>query len=242
MGTTTKILFGSVATVFLATLFHGPLGFGKRLIDSLDAQAQAAVASVPGVVVRMDDSGLLWRGAILSGPATATQRALLLARIRAIPGMAAARWTEGGLDALAPVASIALPASDTMIAQCQDDIDTLTARRTIRFDVGAVALNEASAGVIGDIASALENCAGVRIEVAGHSDLSGNEPGNLKLSEQRAAVVMAALVARGAPPERLIAKGYGETRPVAKGSSAEAKAENRRIEFHVVSSDDAHPG
>jgi OOP family OmpA-OmpF porin len=69
----------------------------------------------------------------------------------------------------------------------------------------------------------------LRIEV--HTDSMGDDAANQKLSEARAAAVAEALVKRGVACERLIAVGFGESKPVAANDSAEGRAQNRRTLF-----------
>ncbi|HNC97874.1 MAG TPA: OmpA family protein, partial [Myxococcota bacterium] len=73
-----------------------------------------------------------------------------------------------------------------------------------------------------------------RLEVAGHTDSDGNDNFNLELSQRRVEAVLQYLVARGVAPERLVAKGYGESRPVANNRSPDGKAKNRRVEFQIL--------
>ena len=58
------------------------------------------------------------------------------------------------------------------------------------------------------------------IEIAGHTDNDGNETLNLKLSQDRAESVRNYLIKNGIAPNRLSAKGYGQTQPIAGNSSA----------------------
>lgn len=69
------------------------------------------------------------------------------------------------------------------------------------------------------------------IAIDGHTDDVGSDASNLRLSQGRADSVRQFLVNAGVPPERLIATGYGESRPIAEGTSREARAMNRRVEF-----------
>lgn len=72
---------------------------------------------------------------------------------------------------------------------------------------------------------------GMTIEIAGHTDNTGDPAVNLALSQQRAEAVRAYLVQQGVPDTSLTAKGYGDTKPVASNDTDEGRFRNRRIEF-----------
>lgn len=74
----------------------------------------------------------------------------------------------------------------------------------------------------------------LRVAVEGHTDDAGDDATNKLLSERRAATVCAFLTARGVPAQRLISRGYGETRPRADNATAEGRAANRRTECVVI--------
>lgn len=67
-----------------------------------------------------------------------------------------------------------------------------------------------------------------------HTDNTGGERFNLKLSQRRAVAFRAALIQRGISPHRLLAKGYGETRPLGTNQSEVGRQQNRRIEISVL--------
>lgn len=69
------------------------------------------------------------------------------------------------------------------------------------------------------------------LRVEGHTDNSNAESVNQKLSEQRALAVCRWLVENGIDCKRLIAVGFGSTKPIAANESAENKAMNRRMDF-----------
>ena len=69
------------------------------------------------------------------------------------------------------------------------------------------------------------------LRVEGHTDNSGAEPDNQKLSEQRALSICKWLVENGIDCKRLIAVGFGSTKPVAPNDNPINKAQNRRMEF-----------
>jgi outer membrane protein OmpA-like peptidoglycan-associated protein len=74
----------------------------------------------------------------------------------------------------------------------------------------------------------------LRIEIAAHTDNVGNAKYNMKLSENRALSVLNYLVDSGVDESRLIAKGYGLTKPLEANDSEENKAINRRVEFKIL--------
>lgn len=76
------------------------------------------------------------------------------------------------------------------------------------------------------------------MEVAGHTaDVGKSRDTNameMRLSQNRANSVKAYLVECGVAPDRIVAKGYGDTVPIADNSTKEGKAKNRRVEFNVL--------
>ncbi len=100
----------------------------------------------------------------------------------------------------------------------------------INFETAKATINPDSAKTLDAAASALKT-AEFRIEVAGHTDNVGTPESNLRLSQERAQAVMAALVSRGIKADRLTAKGYGQTTPVADNRTEDGRAKNRRVEL-----------
>lgn len=72
------------------------------------------------------------------------------------------------------------------------------------------------------------------VEISGHTDDVGNDQINLTLSDKRAQAVVQYLVQKGIEAERLVAKGYGESKPVADNETPEGRAQNRRTEFKII--------
>lgn len=73
-----------------------------------------------------------------------------------------------------------------------------------------------------------------RLRVEGHTDDRASDEHNLDLSARRALAVCDWLVDHGIDNVRLIAVGFGKTKPIAPNTIAEGRAENRRTEFHVA--------
>jgi len=72
------------------------------------------------------------------------------------------------------------------------------------------------------------------INVFGHTDSTGSDDYNQALSQRRANSVANYLATRGVSQQRMIATGYGESRPVADNSSESGRAQNRRVEIQIV--------
>ncbi|MDA8523572.1 OmpA family protein [Acidovorax sp. NCPPB 4044] len=73
-----------------------------------------------------------------------------------------------------------------------------------------------------------------KLIIEGHTDSVGGDAYNQSLSERRAQAVQSALVQRGVAPDRIVARGYGKTYPVAENGSAEGRAMNRRVEIVIA--------
>ncbi len=74
----------------------------------------------------------------------------------------------------------------------------------------------------------------LRIEISGHTDNTGNKEYNLSLSKNRAKSVIDYLGSKGIDKRRLIAKGYGDSEPIAKNDTEEGRAKNRRTTFKII--------
>lgn len=101
----------------------------------------------------------------------------------------------------------------------------------ISFATGKATIEPDSLKTLDAAAAALKATGDVRIEVAGHTDNAGTADSNMRLSQQRAEAVAAALVERGVAASRLAAKGYGQTMPVADNRTEDGRAKNRRVEL-----------
>jgi OmpA-OmpF porin, OOP family len=139
-----------------------------------------------------------------------------------------------GTAAVAPDKPAEAPATAEAVASCQTGVNAVISEKKINFGSGNAVITEFSKPTVDAVAAAVKDCAGTQIEVGGHTDQMGDDASNQKLSEDRANAVVAALVERGVPKERMTAKGYGETKLLDTATSREALAKNRRIEFGVA--------
>jgi hypothetical protein len=77
----------------------------------------------------------------------------------------------------------------------------------------------------------------MRIRITGHTDNVGSERYNKKLSEGRAKAVRDEMVKRGIDPERMEWNGRGSKEPIESNKTPEGRAENRRVEFKILSNE-----
>ena len=74
----------------------------------------------------------------------------------------------------------------------------------------------------------------LKIEISGYTDNVGTESFNELLSQRRADAVVNYLVGKGVDKNRFIAKGYGQSNPVASNDNEEGRSLNRRTEFKII--------
>ena len=116
-----------------------------------------------------------------------------------------------------------------------DSIDmTRYVMRNINFEFDSAVLGESSFAEIDSLANFMVENPKIYIEIAGYTDNSGNSEHNNTLSMERAAAVVNALIERGIDKNRLVAVGYGASRPIAPNDSESNKALNRRVEIRVI--------
>ncbi|TLU89536.1 OmpA family protein [Dyadobacter sediminis] len=104
----------------------------------------------------------------------------------------------------------------------------------IFFATGKSTLNSESFPELNRIALSMTENKTLTIELGGHTDNTGSDEFNLKLSQDRADSVREYLIGKGIEPDRVASKGYGETVPVAKNDTPEGQQRNRRVEFKIL--------
>ncbi len=113
--------------------------------------------------------------------------------------------------------------------------ETLTgfSAENIEFETGSSVIRKTSYPVLNKLVQLLKKYPGVKIEIGGHTDSKGNAEFNLNLSQRRADAVKKYLVEQGIDAGRLVAKGYGSSKPVADNKTPEGRRKNRRVEFKI---------
>ncbi|ABG33525.1 OmpA family protein [Roseobacter denitrificans] len=132
------------------------------------------------------------------------------------------------VEALDPVA--ALPTAE----ECEAKIADIMAGEKINFEPGSATIDAAALTTMDQIADVLRVCGDLKLEVQGHTDSQGREEMNRSLSQARAQSVLNELRARRVLTSNFIAKGYGESNPIADNDTEEGREANRRIEFKLI--------
>ena len=113
---------------------------------------------------------------------------------------------------------------------CPDLLLTLTG---VNFKFDSSAIEPASVTILDQAVAALAKV-DVAVRIEGHTDSTGTDAYNQKLSERRALAVHAYMTAHGVAAARLSTVGRGESQPVASNDNADGRFQNRRVEFHVA--------
>lgn len=105
----------------------------------------------------------------------------------------------------------------------------------VYFEPGKATLKPESYPALQEAVKIMAENPSIKIEIQGHTDNTGSVQLNQRLSQERADAVMSYLVKNlGISPERLTAKGYGPSQPIASNDNAEGRALNRRVDFKIL--------
>ncbi len=116
----------------------------------------------------------------------------------------------------------------------------ITIKQAVQFATDSAIILPESFPLLTEVADVfIKNPRIKRVEVQGHTDNTGTPERNKTLSEQRASAVRSWLMAHGVMPDRLVAKGYGQEKPIAPNVTAATKAKNRRVQFVILEQDPA---
>ena len=195
-----------------------PKGWPVRVLAGLEA-----LAAVKEGRIAVTPEQLRVEGSSIDPDAAAAVEAVLAAKAVG-PTEVAVRYDA----AAAQAASLAARPAPEL---CAEEVGAILTTQTIAFAPGSAEIDPASQGVIAAIADVLRSCPGAAFEVAGHTDASGNEASNLRLSEERAQAVAAALEGQELPLIDLRARGYGAGRPLGSNDTSDGRLRNRRIEI-----------
>jgi outer membrane protein OmpA-like peptidoglycan-associated protein len=104
----------------------------------------------------------------------------------------------------------------------------------ILFDVGSYKLKEEAKNNINELSKVLQKYSDTNILIEGHTDDTGGDEMNQKLSENRANAVGNYAKSLGVAGERMTLKGYGETQPIGDNKTESGRKANRRVEVAIM--------
>ncbi len=104
----------------------------------------------------------------------------------------------------------------------------------IYYETDSFAILSESEPELQKLVDFLKNNSGLKVEIQGHTDSSGNPESNLELSKLRAKSVVDYLVENGIPGGRLQSEGYGDTKPVATNETVDGRRLNRRTTIKII--------
>lgn len=111
---------------------------------------------------------------------------------------------------------------------------TLVMPGNITFATGSADLRVDFIPVLDSVVLVLEEFDRTLVEVGGHTDSTGSDTYNQGLSERRATSVGTYMLQKGILGDRILADGYGESRPIASNESSQGRQQNRRVEIQLV--------
>jgi len=119
-----------------------------------------------------------------------------------------------------------------------DDI-VLNMPSSVTFGFDSSELTQQARSSLNEVSNVLRNYTDTRVNVAGHTDSTGDAGYNQRLSERRAQSVSNYLNQNGVSGSRLNIRGYGESQPVASNDNEQGRAQNRRVEITLTPTEGA---
>ncbi|MFN4946242.1 MAG: OmpA family protein, partial [Chryseotalea sp.] len=129
---------------------------------------------------------------------------------------------------------------DTLIVLEKIELNKIFVLENIYFDFDKADITPQAALELNKLVDILKDNPVIKIEMGSHTDSVGTNDYNIQLSQRRAESTVRYLINAGISSERLTAKGYGETKPIARNTNPDGtdnpvgRARNRRTEFKIV--------
>jgi outer membrane protein OmpA-like peptidoglycan-associated protein/tetratricopeptide (TPR) repeat protein len=144
-----------------------------------------------------------------------------------------------------PIPAITATKSDTLynptVCEQSYQVDKPVVINNIFYDFNKATLRVQSQIVLNDLVKILIDNPKIKVELSSHTDSFGTDPYNITLSQERAQACVDYIISKGIDPERIFAKGYGKSKPIAPNTFPDGKdnpagrQQNRRTEFKVLS-------
>lgn len=207
-------------------------GCGNKVKDdamaTIDSTANLAGSTVNGAMGAVDSAANAVEGAasgVASAAGTAVDAVKKMFKLK-LPNGSEIEVPEGSLE-------------DQIVKFIQDKDKAVDKTLwfnfdRLLFDTGKTTLKPASMEQVEKTIAILNAFPSVKIKIGGYTDNKGDAKANMKLSADRANVVMNALIKGGIDKARLAAEGYGDQHPVASNDTEEGRSQNRRIAIRVT--------
>ena len=104
----------------------------------------------------------------------------------------------------------------------------------IGFQSGSAKLTQESYPYLDQLAQIMKDNPDCWVKLDGHTDNTGSDAINNKISQQRVDSIKDYLIEKGINPNRIVAKGHGSSKPIAPNDTAEGRAKNRRVEINLA--------
>ena len=127
------------------------------------------------------------------------------------------------------------PAPVPVVVEAPKPIESIDLIGKVLFAFDKATILPESYPILDNVVDVLQRHAEVsKVEIQAHTDAKGNDDYNMQLSVRRAEAVRKYLVDKGVAADRLEAKGYGESKPIASNDTQEGRDQNRRVEFVIL--------
>jgi outer membrane protein OmpA-like peptidoglycan-associated protein len=129
---------------------------------------------------------------------------------------------------------------DTLVILDRKAKNSIFVLKNIYFDYNKADINPESAKELDKLLQLLNDNPEIKIEMGSHTDSVASDVYNLELSQRRAESTVNYLIRKGIASERLVAKGYGESKPIARNTNPDGtdnpvgRQRNRRTEFKIL--------
>lgn len=210
-----KILTGLAAAVFLIGCTNTDTVTGERTRNNTGTGA--IIGAIAGAAAGTLAGGNDRRNAIIG------------AGIGALGGAAIGHYMDQQEQNLRE----RLAGSGVGVTRVSQDRILLNFPADLTFDFNRDSVKSQFVPTLRNVASILSEYPQTTVDVLGHADSVGGDAYNQELSERRALNVSSVLIQGGVIRERVIATGYGESRPIADNSTDTGRARNRRVEVMI---------
>ncbi len=212
MKRTRELVILLMAASFMFSLF-GCAQWQQSTKTTKGAVTGAAVGAATGYLLKQND------------PSRRAKATVIGAAVGATAGGLVGRYMENQARELQSI-------RDAQVRLEQDKV-FLTFESGILFDVNSTALKPGAMNNLNKVADVMTRYPETNILVAGHTDSSGTDQYNQRLSEDRARSVANYLGSHGVSSYRMSTVGYGESMPIASNNTPEGRQANRRVEIEI---------